>query len=111
MDHGPLLSLIASQCVAKAVAGSSVLIDVLSLRCAGTPVDVWALACLAFEILMGLPLFRSLLAEDVERQILSEEPLIFPAHNRAGIRISATAFEFMSVRHLCTLPHTGARFL
>lgn len=71
----------------------------------GTPVDVWSLGCVAFEVLFGSPLFRCRLgahasAADAEAElsarIASDEPLRFPEHTRARRRPSPAALDFLS---------------
>lgn len=61
-------------------------------------VDIWALGCVAFELLYGYNLFHADHTADIEKRIAVDEPLRLPTVSRAKQNITGPAMEFILVR-------------
>lgn len=66
-------------------------------------VDIWAIGCVAFEMLYGYSLFACEVTEEMERLHAGDNPIELPLTSRARVDISELALDFMAVRHYNTL--------
>lgn len=62
--------------------------------------DVWALGCVAAELVFGRGPFEveGRDPEEIERRVLDEAPVVLPPVTRAGLNVSRPATDFISVR-------------